>query len=68
MQRWKKPREKGRAVQEEMNPQKTLQKMSFKGEETEGRIYRTREEKIVRGIREKQRWCWTWNSLHRRNT
>lgn len=54
-----------------MNPQETLQRMSFgRGEKIEGLIYRTMKNnrgKIVCETMKKQRWFWTWNSLHTRN-
>lgn len=51
-----------------MNPQETLQRMSFRGEEMEGRVYRTiknNREKVVCETMKKQRWFWTWNGLHK---
>lgn len=53
-----------------MNPQETLKRMSFGGKKIEGRIYRTVKSnrgKVVCESMKKQRWFWTWNSLHTRN-
>lgn len=70
-QRWKKPREKRETSPGRNEPTGDITKNEFwPGEKIEGLIYRTMKNnrgKIVCETMKKQRWFWTWNSLHTRN-
>lgn len=70
MQRWKKPREKRETSPGRNEPTGDITKNEFQWEEMEGRIYRTMKNnrgKVVCETMKKQRWFWTWSSLHTRN-